>query len=54
MYVFFHSTMTKKEGLLKDEWLIVCPNSPILLPLVESLSVFATFAPGVGGGGGGM
>jgi len=33
---------------------IVCPSSPSLPPLVESLSVFAPFAPGVGDGGGGM
>ena len=33
---------------------IVCPSSPVLPPLVEPLSVFATFAPGVGDGGGGM
>ena len=33
---------------------IVCPSGPILPPLIESLSVFATFALGVGYGGGGM
>ena len=33
---------------------IVCPSSPILPPFIESLSVFATFASGVGDGAGGM
>ena len=33
---------------------IVGPSSPILLPFIESLSVFATFASGAGDGDGGM